>query len=107
MFSNKFDVEFVYVFKIGIIRITIKSLFMKNNSFVFKKFISNFWQCFCYLHFSLNFHSFSQICSNKNFQVLKIKNKINVSWEVGGLIQLFKPKISTNSIMFLFAKKYM
>jgi hypothetical protein len=33
MFSNKFDVRNVYVFKVGIIRITLKILFIRSNIF--------------------------------------------------------------------------
>jgi hypothetical protein len=68
MFLNKFDVEIVYVFKVGIIIITFKNLFIRSNIFVFKFLIPIFWQVFCYLHFSLNFHFFP-VFSQQEFQV--------------------------------------
>jgi hypothetical protein len=58
MFSNQFDVGIVYVFKVGMIWITFKKLFISNNIFFFKFFILNFLQAFYYLHFSLNLQYF-------------------------------------------------
>jgi hypothetical protein len=40
-FSNKFDFGIVYVFKVEIIIVTLKTLFIKNNFF-----FSNFWSQF-------------------------------------------------------------
>jgi len=38
MFSNKFDIGIVYVFKVGIIRITFKFLHIRGNIFSFEIF---------------------------------------------------------------------
>jgi hypothetical protein len=39
MFSNKFDVAIVYVFKVGIIRVNFKFLLIMNNKFFSKIFM--------------------------------------------------------------------
>jgi hypothetical protein len=75
MFSNKFDVGIVYVFKVGIIRITFKFLLTRNNILFIKFLIPIFWQVFCCLHFSLNFELFFPYFPNKNFQLNKNQNK--------------------------------
>jgi hypothetical protein len=41
MFSNKFDVGIVYVFKVGIIRIIFKNLLIKSNILFFQNFDPN------------------------------------------------------------------
>jgi hypothetical protein len=63
MFSNKFDVEIVYVFKVGIIKITFNFLLMGVTTF-FSNFDPNFLASFLlftfFLEFSLFFPFFSQ-----------------------------------------------
>jgi hypothetical protein len=59
MFSNKFDVGIVYVFKVIITIINFNFLLIRSIIF-FKILIPNFWQFFCCLHFPLNMHYFPQ-----------------------------------------------
>jgi len=63
MFSNKFDVEIVYVFKVGIIRIILKFLLITSN-FIFQIYDPNFLaSCLLFtffLEFALLFSFFSQ-----------------------------------------------
>jgi len=87
-FSNKIDVKIVYVFKVGIIKIILKFLFIRSNIFFSNFWLQNFHKFFFYLHFSLNFH---YCFPSKNCQVKKFWIKKNVGWEGGVLIQLFKP----------------
>jgi hypothetical protein len=54
MFSNKFDVKFVYAFKVGIIKNTFKNIFIGGYIF-----FQNFWRVLCYLLISLNLYFFS------------------------------------------------
>jgi len=56
MFSNKFDIGIVYVFKVEIMRINLKILLIRSNIIFFKFSIPIFWQAFCCLHLSLNLH---------------------------------------------------
>jgi len=78
MFSNKFDVGIVYVFKVHIIMISLKFLFIKSNIYFFRFLIQNFLQVFFNLHFSLNLHYFCHFFPNKNCQVKKKLKKKNV-----------------------------
>jgi hypothetical protein len=63
MFSNKFDVEIVYVFKVGIIRIIFKFLLITSN-FIFQiydpKFLASFLLFTFFLEFALFFLFFSR-----------------------------------------------
>jgi len=62
-FSNKFDVEIIYVFNVGIIRIISKLLFIGNNLFSFKFVISIFGDFLFFTYFfefALCFPFFSQ-----------------------------------------------
>jgi len=96
MFSNKLDVEIVYVFKVGTTIITIKFKFIRSNIFVFTFFIPIFWQVFFIYIFPWTFTIFPSFFPTRNSKFEKNENKINVNWEEGELIQLFKPKISPN-----------
>jgi hypothetical protein len=49
MFSNKFHVGIVYMFKVGFIRISLKLFGIRSNMFFFKYLIPIFWQIFCCL----------------------------------------------------------
>ncbi len=78
-FSDILKFGIFYVFKVGIIIITFKFLFIRNNIFFSKKNL-NFLQVFCCLHFFVKFalfvfhFSFNKNCIVKSFE---IKNK---SW---------------------------
>ncbi len=69
-FSNKFDVGIFYVFKVGIIKITLKPFFVRRDFFPFKLMISNILQFFRCLHFCLNLHNVFPFFLNKNCQIL-------------------------------------
>jgi len=69
-FSNKFDVGIFYVFKVGIIKITLKPFFVRRDFFPFKLMISNILQFFGCLHFCLNLHNVFPFFPNKNCQIL-------------------------------------
>jgi len=105
MFSNKFDVGLVYVLKVGIIKINLKLLLIMSNIF-FQIFDLNFLVSIFVVYI------FPWICiivslffPNKNCQVKIIWNQENMLVKGGGLIQLFKPKILPNSIVFPFTKE--
>jgi hypothetical protein len=72
MFSNKFD-----VFKVGIIKITLKNLFIGSNTFFSKFLIPIVSQVFYFLHFSLNLHYFFHLFPNE------FETKKNVGWWEG------------------------
>jgi hypothetical protein len=85
------------VFKVGIIRIDFKCVFIKSNLLIFQIFDFN-----CLnkkkKKKSLNLHIFYHIFPKKNCQVIKIQSqKKHVNW-VGGLIRLFNVKISPNYV---------
>jgi hypothetical protein len=46
MFSNKFDVGIVYMFKVEFIKISLKLFGIRSNMFVFKYLVPIFWQMF-------------------------------------------------------------
>jgi hypothetical protein len=89
MFSNQFDVGIVYVFKVGMIWITLKKLFISNNIFFFKFFILSFLQAFYYLHFSLNlqyfFHSFLKLAKLRSLKLKKHVGWVGLGWGVAGV----------------------
>jgi hypothetical protein len=58
MFSNKFGVGTVYVFKVGIIRIVLKNIFITSNNF-FQFLIPNFL-LFTFFLICIIFKFFSQ-----------------------------------------------
>jgi hypothetical protein len=64
MFSNKFDVEIVYVYNFWIISITFKILLIRSFFFSFKFVILSFWHVLLsikfFLDFELLFPCFSQ-----------------------------------------------
>jgi hypothetical protein len=63
------------VFKVGIIKIIFKFLFIKNNFCSFKKIISKLWQFFSCLHVPLNFHFFKKHSATRIAKLRKFKTK--------------------------------
>jgi phosphotransferase system glucose/maltose/N-acetylglucosamine-specific IIC component len=80
MFSNKFGVGIVYVFKVGIIRIILKILLIRNNNFsIF--FIPNFLQ----FRFYFIFCEFALFKKNIPTRIAKLKKfKSKKKMLVGG-----------------------
>jgi len=82
-FQKKIDVGFVYVFKVGIIIITLKCLFTRNNLFSLKFVISNFWNFFLF-NFFLEFALFVSIFFPKNIVKLGKFTTRKMCWLLGG-----------------------
>jgi hypothetical protein len=81
MFSNKFNVGIVYVFKVQIIKFIFKNLLIRSNNVFFKKIIpivGKFFVVYIFFEFTLFFAYFS----NNICQIKKIRNKKNML--VGG-----------------------
>jgi hypothetical protein len=79
-FKNKLDVGIIYEFKVEVIRIILKNLYIKRSIFFLKILISNLWQNYCCLQFPLNLHyafqTFPQNITNlQNFTTKKKKIK--------------------------------
>jgi hypothetical protein len=84
MFSNKFDVGIVYVFKVGIIRIILKILLIRS-SFFFQIYNPKFLASFLLFSFFLEFTFFFPFFSQQDLQSLKYSiPKKHVGWGEGG-----------------------
>jgi hypothetical protein len=76
MFSNKFDVGFVYVFKFGFDKIIFNFLLIKSNLFLFINFDPNFLASFFIVDiFFLNLYYFCHISPNKIAKLGKFETK--------------------------------
>jgi len=75
--------------------ITFKFLFIKSN-ICFFKFVCQFFGKFLLFTFSFEFAQFFKFFPTKIAKLRKFETKKHVGWGEGGLIQLFKPKISPN-----------
>jgi hypothetical protein len=83
MFSNKFDVGIVYVFKVELFLKIIYSLGVTFKH-LFSIFYPIFWAMFLLFTFFLEFALFFVFYPNNNCQVKKNRNKKNVGrWDGG------------------------
>ncbi len=75
--------------------ITFKLLSIKSNIF-FSNLYANFLASFLLFTISFEFAQFFSFSPTKIVKLRKFETKKHVGWGEGGLIQLFKPKISPN-----------
>jgi len=106
MFSNKFDVEIVYVFKVGIIKITFNFLLMGVTTFFSNSWSQLFGKFFVVYIFPWIFIIFSIFFPTKIAKLKKFETK-KTCWlgKGGGQSNYINPKFTQIKLCFLLQRK--